>query len=564
MATSGWLGKISLVSGGFGFDEMKGNVRIDSITHSGGNLTVTGVYGVSYEGVSGGYGYYVYPITAAVSGASYSQVTSGNQRIYTGADPVTASFSTTIPAAAGDTSATFSVDWLYNNSTASNHVDYTIYFDPSYSPPTGLNVTNITPAQNSFTATVSISGWGVGSGTRYRELQVWTNGMVEPRRYQPAYGDSLSGSITANNSSSGTLTILPNTTYTIGGYATNGEANTGSTSFGTSTTLLPTPSFTLTATTANSLSVSYSVPNQGGARSMTLYRKLNSGSWTSVASLSGSGSKSGSFTISSLTPNTSYTVTPKLSASGTSDQTGTAISTVTYPSTPAITLNARNTDNLVFNYSLPNQGGAQTISLQYKLDSGSWTEFASVTSSGAKSGTFTVSNLIPNTSYVVSVRAVSTAATITGNSLTNTTLAPESHAQIGVASTHSATIVYSIDQHGAEDTLYFEYTFDGGSWVIDKTITTAGSEYGSISFTNLAPLSTHTVVCRVRSSNGDITTGDTITFTLQDTQSRMYGSVNGTAKRIKKVYCSVNGTRKRVLKIYGSVNGLAKVVWEEP
>lgn len=160
MATTGWLGKISLVSGGFGYTEMKGDVRIDSITRNGEYITVSGACGVSAEGPAGYNYYYVFPINAKVSGGQYAQVVAGNQRVYVGQDPITTSFSVTLNVGASATSATFSVDWLYNNSTASNHQDYTIYFDPGYIAPNqpSISVSNI--KWNKMDVTYGTSSFG--------------------------------------------------------------------------------------------------------------------------------------------------------------------------------------------------------------------------------------------------------------------------------------------------------------------------------------------------------------------------------------------------------------------
>ena len=191
-------------------------------------------------------------------------------------------------------------------------VGFSVSYGAADSAPTGLSVTNIVRGQDYFTANVSITGWGVGSGTRYRELQVWTQGMVEPRRYQPAYGDSLSGNITCNNSSNGSLTIMPNTMYTLGIYATNGSVAAGSYNANDYTTLPPTPTISCIGTTTKTATFTYSVPNQGGKYDMTLKKQVDGGTAETITTLSGSGTKAGTFTLSGLTPGTSHTITAAL------------------------------------------------------------------------------------------------------------------------------------------------------------------------------------------------------------------------------------------------------------
>lgn len=191
-------------------------------------------------------------------------------------------------------------------------------FPGTSSPPTGLACSNIQSLQNGFTATVSITDWGennTGTVDRYRELQVWTassSGLVEPRRYQDVRSDSLSGAITCDNSSSGTLTIVPNTEYTLGVYATNGASATDSSRVGNYTTLPPTTTISNTVVTPDSATFTYSIPNQGGKYDMVLSYQLDGGSLITVTTLTGSGTKSGSFTVSGLAPETTHTLTATL------------------------------------------------------------------------------------------------------------------------------------------------------------------------------------------------------------------------------------------------------------
>ena len=332
MASSGWQGDVTLTSGGFGYNYFKGNLRIDSITHSGSTVNVSGVFAVHNDG--GQSSYYVYPINAAVNGSTnYQQVVPGNEWIDNG-EYVESAVSFSFSAAPTDTSHNIEVLWLYNNGTASNSITYTLYFDPSVSPPTGLSVTNITATQTSVSANVSISGWGVGSGTRYRELQVWEANMSGDRRYQAVTGDATSGNITCNNSSSGTLTITQNTKYWIGGYASNGSANTGSQPFGTVVTLPPAATCSFNSATKNSITVNWAVANQNGERSFTVDYRLDSGSWVTTETISTSGAKTGTFTITGLKPNSTHEVDVRTHLVGGSTIGGQVI-TVSTTDTPA-------------------------------------------------------------------------------------------------------------------------------------------------------------------------------------------------------------------------------------
>lgn len=166
---------------------------------------------------------------------------------------------------------TIYVGWKTNDNvssyfTGSNNIQITL---PTVNtPPTGLAASNIIRGTESFTADVSITGWGVGSGTRYKELQVWTynaSSLTAPRRYQPVYGNNLTDTITVNNSSTGgDLVLVGNTRYTIGVYATNGAANTGSLRVGNYATLAYAPSLSVTPIDDSSVLITYSLQADGG------------------------------------------------------------------------------------------------------------------------------------------------------------------------------------------------------------------------------------------------------------------------------------------------------------
>lgn len=200
------------------------------------------------------------------------------------------------------------------------YISDTLTFAQPTAPPTGLAVSNITPGVDSFTGTVSIASWGTGgsSADRYLELQCWTNGMVQPRRYNPVYTNNLSATITVDNNSkytaaSGPLTIVPNTTYTIGAYATNGGSSTGSQRIGDYTTLAKAPSIHVASKTATSVTFGYDTESDGGQYTKTLSYSLDNGTtWVDYATVATGSATSGTFTISGLTVGNTYTMLTKV------------------------------------------------------------------------------------------------------------------------------------------------------------------------------------------------------------------------------------------------------------
>lgn len=255
--------------------------------------------------------------TMNLGGTTYTDSAFGN-RVRSGiqvGDVYTTTFSRTITGT-GTRTVTFTAGSGQRSDFAGTWSVDVGGFPGVATPPTGLSVTDVVRAPEGFTATVSITGWGTGSGTRYRELQVWTyssSGLVEPRKYMPAYGDSLSGTITINNSTpNGSLTIVPNTMYVIGAYATNGAAATGSTRFGECTTLPPHSSLSTNFIAQTSAGFTVSVPNQGGKYDMVLKYQLDSEPLVTVTTLTGAGTKGAAFTVFDLRPGTTHTITAAL------------------------------------------------------------------------------------------------------------------------------------------------------------------------------------------------------------------------------------------------------------
>lgn len=176
--------------------------------------------------------------------------------------------------------------------------------------PTGLSISNLTPDTESFSATVSITGWGNNPGTnKYRELQCWTKGMSEPRRYEADISSELTGTITVSNTSAGSLTIVGNTEYTIGAWATNGNAYTGSVNMGNAVTLAYAAHLQPAITSDTTATIYYSTKADGGKYAKTYEYSLDGGTnWTTFATVSSGSATSGSFNITDLSVGTTYTI----------------------------------------------------------------------------------------------------------------------------------------------------------------------------------------------------------------------------------------------------------------
>ncbi len=322
MASSGWQGNKDFP---YASSDLKCNLYIDSVTHTGNSLRVKGKVGaVCVNNSSGWYAWFDYPVYVKPDGGSQQTLLAANEKVHGDGQgglstAKTVSFDTTVTASASSTTYNFGVYITMNNGQNTGTLRWSLSFPSSGTAPTGLDVTNIAPSEQSIQATVSVTGWGgLGdSTTRYRELQVWQSDMAGLRRYQQVTGDTLSGTITCNNSSQGTLNILGNTKYWIGGYATNGTLASGPTSFGTTITRPPMALGSVGTVTKNSAVINWNIANQGGELNVEVAYMVNtSGNWTTVETITTSGAKSGSFTVTGLSPNTSYTVDLRSKAVG--------------------------------------------------------------------------------------------------------------------------------------------------------------------------------------------------------------------------------------------------------
>lgn len=299
--------------------------------------------------------------------------------------------------------------------------------------PTGIWANNVVAGIDNFKANVYISGWGnypADASSRYRELQCWTynaSSLVTPRRFKAVFGSSTSGNITVNNSSSGDLTIKGNTRYTLGVYASNGYMNTGSIRLGDYVTMPPAPTFSNNTIGTVDAKINYSTPADGGYHTKYLDYSLDNGStWTQAVSLTGSAAKSGTFTITGLTPNTSYTVKTRTRTS-VGSTAGTTLTFYTLDPVPsgyslsivnrsATTPVAQESQNVTWGVNTWGETATSgTVKLYRSTDQSNWTEVASSTATGTR--TSASSNLAKNTTYYYKVSATNNLGKTTTSSI---------------------------------------------------------------------------------------------------------------------------------------------------
>lgn len=284
-----------------------------SASRSGSTVTISGSFGVSQ-----GNAWNLNAIYACVDGGtSWMRVKPYSNS--GGSWSTGFSFSFTDSSAGSRTyTAYFAV---YNNAESGSvgnwdSVTFTVSYPAASAPPSGHNISNVVRGIDNFTLTGGITSWGIPNTAGYvrfgvAQSAITTGGVAQYTERITTKTGTVTVSENSTKTNNPTFSINPNTMYHIGIYATNNDSG----SYGqdwTYTTLPPTTALsnsTVTETTADFL---YSVPNQGGKYNMDLKYQLDSGSPVTVTTLTGSGAKSGSFTVSNLSPGTTHTLTASL------------------------------------------------------------------------------------------------------------------------------------------------------------------------------------------------------------------------------------------------------------
>ena len=224
-----------------------------------------------------------------------------------------------VPASGG------TLGWSFNNPGGSSVLGCsgTIDISSQVSPPTGLTFTGCVAGPDWYDVGVSISGWGNGGSAeqRYIEANIAQRNDstmdLSNRRFQKVYG-ATSSTIRVTNSSEqlGGFNIVPNTINTVGIYATNGAADTGVVRIGNHCSAPPEMVTSSTAVTTDSVSLSWSFGNQGGAFPLLVQYSLDGTNWTTASTETGSGSKSGSYVITGLSAGATYSIRTRVLRNG--------------------------------------------------------------------------------------------------------------------------------------------------------------------------------------------------------------------------------------------------------
>ena len=242
MASSGWQNE-QLVYNFDANNKLYGNVYIESIDHTGTNLTVICRVAFGNRGTSGASCWLNNGVQVSLNGGRWHNIVGNGQHITVGSGdyyyPSSGTRSVTISnVPAGATSATLPVRFRSCNANdcSSTYFDttknWTLSFDTSVTPPSGLTYSNQVVTWDSLTATIGASNWGSGGNQKILQLKVlnesYVSGMAS---LQETSTGANSATLTVTNMSdqnAGSTGTVPNllgcSTYYPGVYVSNGAA----------------------------------------------------------------------------------------------------------------------------------------------------------------------------------------------------------------------------------------------------------------------------------------------------------------------------------------------------
>ena len=242
MASSGWQNE-RLVYDFDANNKLYGNVYIESIDHTGTKLTVICRVAFGNRGTSGASCWLNNGVQVSLNGGRWHNIVGNGQHITVGSGdyyyPSSGTRSVTISnVPAGATSASLPVRFRSCNANdcSSTYFDttknWTLSFNASVTPPSGLTYSNQVVTWDSLTATIGANSWGSGGNQKVLQLKVlnesYVSGMAS---LQETSTGANSATLTVTNMSeqnAGSTGTVPNllgcSTYYPGVYVSNGAA----------------------------------------------------------------------------------------------------------------------------------------------------------------------------------------------------------------------------------------------------------------------------------------------------------------------------------------------------
>lgn len=284
MASSGWQGEQTLTSWGSYGAHLAGDVRIDSIVHSGSTVTVSGAVRCALRTNSGSASTWSDAVTGYVTGGSTVSFGGSFRGTKTSPDVRDRSFTATLSATSSATSVTLSV--RFAGGSLNTTKSWTLSMDPGGSAPAVPSISIVNVADNNATFNVTESDYGDPASATGRYIEA---GIMAQNSYGGTYRAKMatnvsSADITVSNTNYdyGSLVITPNTTYYYGAYANN-TALAASGIAGQFTTL---PAFISNVTVSDDgtgfVTISVQHANEGSAYTVYTEYSYDQSNWTAV------------------------------------------------------------------------------------------------------------------------------------------------------------------------------------------------------------------------------------------------------------------------------------------
>lgn len=594
MASSGWQGQKDIQTGVY--PHMALNLRIDSISHSGTTLTYTGV--VQVKCTSGTINYNNATVTLTGGGSKTI-----NLNLSSGGTVNTGTFSCTISNVSASTTSKSVTASLSAGSTASGSASWTLTFNTSTSPPTGLYINNVSSTWNSVTGTVGLTSYGTGSGTKQLNMLVLTQPYVAgvPHRYESTTSGAMSYTFTVTNNSSvpaaGAIDIKGAGTYYTGVYANNGSEVARYAGGTIATPPSPLQSITYTETQGDS-SVTINLTITGGSSSdnnsntvTTSYRySTNGGStysaWTSAGTGTPWTAKTASFTCNY---GASVVVQAKQTYSS-KDSTVKQISFTAPSGTAPTGLYINNVsatwDSVTGTVGLTSYGhGSGTKRLSMLVLTEAYVPGLphryTLTPTGAMSGTVTVDNSSAAGNqggidikgcgfYYTGVFADN--GTLQSRDQGPTVYTPPSpvvlnYSRVGSSDQWQITMTGDPNKNNsdyvtAQLNRTLRYKIDNGVWTTIENAEVKLLDAVTTATITIPAQSTATIEGWMTYQSQDSEVSSFAIFN-GDAPVHLYGSVSGQTEEIVHLYGPVDGHTKKISKLYASVGGVTKLIFRD-
>lgn len=278
MASSGWQGGQTIYSGSGSSPILEGDLYISSITHSGTNLRVVGQVEVINPANSAIYynGAYIWCDGGWSTSANLNSNWGVRGTWYYNFDVTIGNIS--------QTTTSYYFEMGVNAVQSGGRIGWTITFDQSGTQPSGLSTSFVDAGPDWADIAVNLTSWGSPStsANRYIEAAILgSSSYGNPYKYKTAKA-VMSNTFHVDNSSSGSLTIVPNTLYHYGGFASNTVMNTKVVS-GTFTTLPAVPTINAVDQGHDVIDVTVTHANEGSAQTVTEEYSIDGGTtWNTI------------------------------------------------------------------------------------------------------------------------------------------------------------------------------------------------------------------------------------------------------------------------------------------